>query len=404
MLVLTTTFPKSKNDFGTPRFVFDLSKNLSERNIKTIVLTPDRPDCKENIEIITKNYWIFRFKYFLKKNKMLTNGEGIIPNLKKTKRNLILIPFLIIFQLLNTIRIIRKNKIDIITSHWLVPSGFLGAIMQKFLKRKNYVIVHAAGLYLLEKIPLGNKLANFIYRNSTRFFIVSNYGKQQFYKLLSKPDIDQYNKKVKVLPMGTYTNILAQEVRKKIFPKNSFNILFLGRIVEKKGLIYAIEAIRKMKNMDIYFHICGNGPLIEDLKKFTKENNLTKNVIFYGRITENEKMIFLNSADVLLVPSIETPEGDKEGLPVVILEALSTGLPIIATNVGGISDGVIHQYTGFLIEQKSVEKIIQAINELKSNVELLESLSNNCVIHSKKFDWAKIADKHIIEIIETNKI
>ncbi len=226
---------------------------------------------------------------------------------------------------------------------------------------------------------------------------------KRFYKLLSEPNIDQYNKKVKVVPMGTYTKSLTQKVGKKIFPKNSFNILFLGRIVEKKGLIYAIEAIKKINSKDIYFHICGDGPLRGTLKNFVRENNLTKSVIFYGRISEKDKIKFLNSVDLLLVPSIETPEGDKEGFPVVILEALSAGLPIIATNVGGISDGVIHQYTGFLIEQKSVEQIVNAINNLKSNDELLENISNNCKGHSKQFDWTIITDKHIIEIIATNK-
>jgi len=402
MLVLTTTFPKSKNDFGTPRFVYDLSENLSRRNIQTFVLTPDNPENKNKVEIISENYSIYRFKYFLKKNQMLTTGEGILPSIKKTKQNLLLIPFLIIFQFINTLSMIRKYKIDIISSHWLVPSGLIGAIMQRFLKRKNYVIVHAAALYLLEKLPFGNKIANFIYKNSTRFFIVSNYGKQQFYKLLSKPDIVLYNKKVKVLPMGAYTKLFTQKIKKKTFPKNSFNILFLGRIVEKKGLIYAIEAIKKINDKDIYFHICGDGPLSKVLKNFTKENNLTKNIKFYGRISEEDKIILLNSTDLLLVPSIETSAGDKEGLPVVILEALSAGLPIIATNVGGISDGVIDQNTGFLIEQKNVDQIVDKINISKSNRKLLESIKINCLIHSKKFDWANITDKHILEIIETN--
>ncbi|MHA1212733.1 MAG: glycosyltransferase, partial [Candidatus Heimdallarchaeota archaeon] len=113
------------------------------------------------------------------------------------------------------------------------------------------------------------------------------------------------------------------------------------------------------------------------------------------------KINYFNSADILLVPSIETPEGDKEGLPVVILEALSAGLPIIATNVGGIKDAVIDNYTGKLIEQKNSEAIMKAISELKNNKKLYNDISENCKKYAKKFDWSKIADKYILEIISS---
>lgn len=161
-MVLTTTFPKDKDDYTTPRFVYDLAYNISESDFPTFVLTPDRPDSKYSIEKITDNFSVYRFKYFFKKCQNLTSGEGIIPNLRKSIFNYVLIPFLIFKQYLKAVRLIRKNKIDSINSHWLVPSGYIGATIQRLYKKKNYVTIHAAGLYLLEKKPFGKCLAKYI--------------------------------------------------------------------------------------------------------------------------------------------------------------------------------------------------------------------------------------------------
>jgi len=279
----------------------------------------------------------------------------------------------------------------------MVPSGLIGAFIQKFYKKKNYVTAHAAALYLLERIAFGKLFARCIFTNSTRIFVVSNFGKDLLFSLLSNVDQDDFDKKVKVIPMGAYLDNFKHRKGKKKLEEKKFNILFLGRLVEKKGLKYAIKSIKELNNDEILLHICGDGPLKVELENLVKELEMEKKILFYGRISEQEKINFFTSADVLLVPSIETDEGDKEGLPVVILEALAAGLPIIATDVGGIKDGVINNFTGKLIEQKNSSEISENIVLLKNDVDLCNSLKMNCILHSKNFDWKVIACKYIDE-------
>lgn len=401
VLILTTTFPKNKEDYSTPRFVYDLSLNLSKLGLNIHVLTPDRPDSTISYEKISNTFIIHRFQYFTKNKQKLTSGEGIIPNLKQSRSNFILIPLLICKQFFSAIKLIRKNKIDIINSHWLLPSGLIGAIIQKIWKRKNFVTVHAAALYLLERMFFGKYLARFIFKNSTKFFIVSNYGKNRFTKLLDYKNEDELLQKVITIPMGVYCNRFLFEPEKKAFDEKKFNILFLGRIVEKKGLIYAINAIEKLKDQKIIFHVCGDGPLRKELEDYVKEKTLGERIIFYGQISEEIKLSYLNSVDVLLVPSIETVSGDKEGLPVVILEALAAGLPIIASDIGGINDGVIHNKTGILIPPKDINQIAKAINLLYVNQDLRKQMNQNCKDYSLSFNWKIIANKYLQEIKAT---
>jgi len=122
ILILTTTFPKDKEDYGTPRFVYDIAKNIADRNIKTIVLTPDRPNSKNKIEKYADKFYAIRYRYFIKNKQYLTSGEGIIPNIRKNKENLILLPYSIIsiislpiflFEILENFNIYLSKKIDI---------------------------------------------------------------------------------------------------------------------------------------------------------------------------------------------------------------------------------------------------------------------------------------------------
>jgi len=397
LLVLTTTFPKSKEDYGTPRFVYDLAYNISNQDIRTIVLTPDRPNSEKMIEEIKSNFIVLRFRYFFKKKQKLTSGEGIIPSIKNSKVNIFLIPFLVLTQFFNTRKIVKKYNIDIVNSHWLVPSGLIGAYIQKRFKKNNYVTVHAAGLYLLEKIPFGKMFAKYIYRNSTKIMVVNNYGKQRIYELLSRPDIKLFDQIVKVIPMGTYLETISDTKRPKNFNPEKFNLLYLGRIVEKKGLKYAIEAMKNLDNNKIQFHICGDGTLKQELEEYVTKNSFNDRVIFYGQISKDEKNNFFNYADALIVPSIETSEGDKEGLPVVILEALAYGLPVIASDVGGISDGVKHMETGLLVKQKNTDEITKAICILMEDKNLVKEFKKKSKEFAKNFEWKLIANYYINE-------
>ncbi|MGC9780312.1 MAG: glycosyltransferase family 4 protein [Candidatus Heimdallarchaeota archaeon] len=237
-----------------------------------------------------------------------------------------------------------------------------------------------------------------IYNNSTKFFVVSNFGKKRFYKLLSEPNKEEFDAKVKVIPMGIYASKIKNRQTINSFNENKFNIMIIGRIVKKKGIKYAIKAMKKLDNIDFALHICGDGPLKEELENLTSELDLNENVKFYGWITENDKYSFLHSADILLVPSVETLEGNKEGLPVVILESLAAELPIIASDVGGIKDAVINGETGFLIKEKSVDDIVKKIKYIYENKDVLKILEQNIKSHAHKFDWKEIARLYLDEI------
>jgi len=171
--------------------------------------------------------------------------------------------------------------------------------------------------------------------------------KHRLVKILNWIDIQEYNREF----------------------KDETTFLYVGAIVEKKGVLDLIEVLLKHKDLNHYkFIFVGGGTLLEELKNKTKDKN---NIIFEGWLDSKEISKIYNRADVLVLPSY------AEGFPNVISEALNYRLPIISTNVGGISESVKDKYNGILIEPKNSFQLYKSIRRLGEDRELREKFSKN---------------------------
>lgn len=403
VLVLTTTFPRWKND-TVPAFVYELSKRLQKDGFEIIVLAPHSYGAKK-FEIMDEMK-IYRFPYFYPyKYQTLAYGGGILPSIKRSHLAKIQIPLLFLSELYYAFKIIEKEKIDIIHSHWIIPSGFIGGICKKILMKRHILSEHAAGLAALEKLPFKNGIANFIFENSDNITVVSSYIKE---RLINEINLNKNGIKnnIEIIPMGVDTtifnlNINKNELKEKYGIRTENVLIFIGRIAEKKGLSYLIDAMPKIisKNSDIMLLACGDGPLRKECEKLVERLNLEKFVRFTGFITNTEKVEYLSLSDILIVPSVVAQSGDTEGLPVVLLEGLASGKPVIASNVGGMNDA-IKEDNGILIEQKSSEQIAEKVLELIDDKELMKNFGNHALMTSKNYDWEVIKSKFHDIIIE----
>ncbi len=158
-----------------------------------------------------------------------------------------------------------------------------------------------------------------------------------------------------------------KEYKKEFGETTTF--LYVGALVKKKGVIDLINVILKHKDLHSYkFIFVGGGPLLDDLKKQVEE---IENIMFTGWLDSNEVAKIYESSDVLILPSY------AEGFPNVIAEALNYRLPIISTNVGGVSESVKDNYNGLLIEPKNSFQLYRSIRRLGESRELRERFSKN---------------------------
>jgi glycosyltransferase involved in cell wall biosynthesis len=157
-------------------------------------------------------------------------------------------------------------------------------------------------------------------------------------------------------------------------------ILAVGRLVPKKGFAVLIQACKILQSSNVNFscRIVGDGPERDDLKDLISTNRLSDVFFLEGPCTQ-EILIrqYLSHADIFVMPSIITENGDRDGIPTVILEAMAMGIPVAATSVAGIPEVVIDSQTGVLIEPGSAAALAEAIVMLTENNELRRRLGQN---------------------------
>lgn len=143
---------------------------------------------------------------------------------------------------------------------------------------------------------------------------------------------------------------------KKHKEKRPVKLLSVGRLIEKKGIYYGIKSFaifnERNPNKDVIYNIVGDGPLLNDLKKLIKELNIEAKVNFLGKKNHEELLTFLNDSDLLLAPSVTAKDGNQEGIPNTIKEAMALNLPVISTLHSGIPELVRNGESGYVVKER----------------------------------------------------
>jgi len=387
--LLTTSYP-SLNDGTKGIFVKTFSEQLSSKDYPITIVTESvkgAPDVEHHGNIIVK-----RFSYWYPKHKSIIGNEPII---KSIQRPFGKFHFFVFFKSFTWHALKESKKNDLVQSHWFFPSGFAGALAHKFYKKPHVITVHAADVFLFNRIPLfRTPLADFIVKHSDFITCQSNPVKQELLQLLSSQGKKSFEGKNEVIQMGIDTHRFVKKNRKVLREKYKIEqstkvILSVGRLSEKKGLHYLFDAIplvlKNHKNIQVL--IVGGGELESSLKSYVQEKGLQKIVTFVGPKLGDELVDYYNLGDVCVFPSI-IEQGDTEGLPSAVLESMSTGTPVIGSDVGGMKDGIFNDYNGYLVPQKSVEALAQSLNKVFDDPQLLKKLSDNAFTYIReKVSW-----------------
>jgi len=187
------------------------------------------------------------------------------------------------------------------------------------------------------------------------------------------------SKNVEIIPNGVNEGFFTG----KEFLSERINLLYVGRLTVEKNVDKLIKAVLLLKN-DFVFNIVGSGEKKEELDKLVAETKL-KNIILHGKKTGEDLINFYKKADIFLLAS------DYEGLPLVLLEAMASGTPVIASGVLGIREFVGD--AGVLVDPPTSENFAKAIDGLIKNKELKEVLNEKGREKAKKYQWNKIVEK-----------
>ena len=341
-----------------------------------------------------KGIKIYRFSYFFPfALQKLCYGSGIPTNIRHSLLARLQLPFFFLSQLFSLIWLIKKEKIDIVNSHWMVAQGLNGALARKILGIRHVNTIHSAGVFALKRFLFGRYIARFIVSNSDHTITVSSFIKSNLDELVG------YDTEATICPMGIDTNTFVPKDRVKLKEKynikSKYILLFVGRLIEVKGIEYLIDALGIVSNKipDLELLIAGTGNLERQLKEKVRKSNLSSYVSFLGAVKHEDLIDYYNICDLLVLPSIFDKYGHTETLGMVILEAMSCGKPVVASDIGGIPESVRNGYNGLLTIPKDpaniADKIVKAFTQFD-----LEEMGKRAHQTALNYAWEKISKKY----------
>lgn len=329
LLVLASTYPRWAND-PEPGFVHELARRLTA-SFQVIVLCPHAAGAQpcemmDGVEVV-------RYRYAPASLETLVNNGGIVTNLRRHRWKLLLVPGFVLAQAWHAWRLCRQHKASVIHAHWLIPQGLIAALLQKLPGTSIPFVVtsHGADLYALRS-PALQALKRLVLNRSSSATVVSSAMRMAVEQMGS--DV----RKVCVVPMGV-------DMAQRFTPgdgqlRSSSELLFVGRLVEKKGLRHLLDALPMVlaARPAVRLTIAGFGPDEAFLQARARELGLQDAVNFIGALAQKDLPVFYQRAALFVAPFVKTSSGDQEGLPVALMEAIACGCPVIAGNVAGLQD------------------------------------------------------------------
>jgi glycosyltransferase involved in cell wall biosynthesis len=294
------------------------------------------------------------------------------------------LPLFILSELYYTTIIIRRYKIDLIHSHWFVPSGLVGAAGAFILRKPLVISSHVLDTNLFEKFRFFIPILSAIAGSADLITTNSSYTKKMIESRV------RLQCPCKVIPMGVNPGTKSPDKK----GSGECNILFVGRLIEWKGVDTLIHAMTRV-SMSIpgsRLTIVGEGPLRDSLQRLVQDAGLVHTVRFCGRVSDEDLVKVYNTATVFVLPSRSYQGLVMEGLGVVLLEAMSHGVPVIGSNVGGIPDIIDDGKNGFLFPSDDEDYLADKIKELLSDSELAERFRQaGYQTVQTRFSWEQIS-------------
>jgi glycosyltransferase involved in cell wall biosynthesis len=407
ILIITSTLPVS-NDDKVPSFVKDQAIALKKAYPATdIIIQAPHNSYSKTMEVnrSTEFYSERRFHYFWPFRWELLTGRGILPAIKNNKLLYLQIPFLVFFQFFSLLLLVKKEKPDLLYAHWFTPQAINAAIVSRIAKVPFVFTTHASDVIVLRRLPFSSHIVRWVCRRASSYTAVSQRTAD---KLMSFFKTDEwakdFNHKLSILPMGISLdkpvidkNSMARVKKKFNLPSDKDYILFLGRLAEKKGVKYLLEAFSELPpsiTSGLHLIIAGDGQLKSRLQKQAQKLNI-HNIAFTGYVHGEDKVTLLALAKYACFPSIVDASGDSEGFPVAIMESLASGAIVLASNTTGLENIIEDGINGYIFSEKNSNDIANRLREaisLESNTK--QKISRNAKKLASRFDIEVITQQY----------
>jgi glycosyltransferase involved in cell wall biosynthesis len=377
--VIASTYPRSEDDVAVP-WLREEVRLLAKSGYDVSVFAPSYRGLGDHA---LDGVPVRRFRYFLAGKEDLTHDSGAPSKVHKIGyfaiAGLYVLRGTLAFASLH-----RAKRFDIVHVHWPFPHANFVSLLKGKRRPKVVLNFHGAELALARKFGFVRKnLARHV-KKADAIVANSTHTANEVKRLVGDVEIE----------IKAYGSPVATSDLRKVTPLKP-TILYVGRLIERKGVDYLIAAFQSLrKEMDAELTIVGTGVLLDKLIAQAKDAGLSSSIKFLTDIGNEELAKIYLSSSVFMLPAIVDSKGDTEGLGVVLIEAMTFGLPVVASNVGGIPDVVLDEKTGVLVPEKDPQAIKDALLRVLRDESLQERLTAEAKRHiEESFSWPAVTAK-----------
>ena len=384
VLVVTSTLPRWQDD-TEPRFVLDLCLALASR-YRIIVLAPHCRGAAMHEHI--GDVEILRFRYFAEAGERLAYEGGMLPRLRRQPWLWALVPFFMAALVLAIARTLRRESVDILHAHWLVPQGVAARVARLLAFRRVPLVctAHGADVFGLRGAP-ARAVQRWVGAGCARVGAVSEALADE----LVRRGIPR--ERIRLLPMG----IDVPEPAPPAPRRDPGLIAFAGRLVEKKGVGVLLQAFSQLQARRPGLRLCiaGGGPELERHRREADALGIDAAASFLGPVSHDQVQDLFSRAAVAVMPSVTAADGDAEGLGLVMVEAMATGCPVITSDLPVVRGVIRPEETGLTFPERDAAALAAALERVLTDAALAERLGRRGRSEvAGRFSWQAVAASH----------
>ena len=390
--VITSSYPRFEGDGAAP-FV----KSICEQFVKAghdVEVTAPYDELAAAMD--THGVKLHRFRYAPKKNwHILGHARSLDADVRLRPLAIVLLPFFLAAAFWQLWRITGRQKSDAVYAHWVIPNGLPAAAVAGLRRIPLMISLHGSDIFVAGSNFLYRAAARWIFRRCAVVTACSPELKEKAMALGAPPDTH-------LVAWGadpqlfTPANRSLEKRRRLGIAEGAVVVESLGRLVYKKGFDVLIQAMPAVLAdcPQVTCLLGGDGPLRSALESQARAAGIQGKMAFAGRIPWNEVPDFLACADIFTLPSVVDKAGNMDGLPTVLLEAMASGVAVIASDLGGVPLVVKDNETGRLLPPGDAQALAAAIRELAQDAGRRETLGRNArAAVEREFNWEMVAER-----------
>lgn len=380
LVFLTTSYPLAPGSVAGI-FVARMVQRLPPQ-ISTTVLTPalSRPYTPQPTSPIN----IHAFRYAPYRLQILAQGPGGIPATLRTRKwTYLLLPGFLLSMFLSCLR--HGQSADLLHANWAI-CGCIGGMVGKLLRVPVVTTLRGSDIARAQQSMIDKAILSLCMRWSDSVITVShaiaNWIREQY---------PAYSEKIQTIENGVEDALLKMPAKREFSTATPLRLITIASLIPGKGIDQIIRALHKLPRAErLLLTVVGEGPERARLTQLAITLGLQNSVEFIGTIPPPAVAGELAKAHLFVLASI------SEGRPNVILEAMATALPVIASDIPGVDELVSHGQTGFLFQPGVIDQLAEYIQTLLDNATLREQLgrTGRDFILRRQLHWGATAERY----------